>query len=196
METTTTLAAIEVDDGQTLELGVVYRLERADMPYAVWNGEQFVGVRERFHLRLLETATRAEGGWVTRVSDGKVHGAPLVPELHIPICHTCDSEETVRCERNGHHVIEEAVPNRALMAAIEEAIAPQLEADAEARAADDADEVMLRAFKWESRHGEPYSPSQWDLSVIRRRLAQLDPNDPQAVAIQRRFPDCSPTVTE
>lgn len=172
---------------QDVVVGGVYRLESAYVPIAVWNGEQFVGTRELFHLRLLTTLTRAEGGWVQLL--GHVAGVRLVPELHVERCETCNTAATVVCERRGHPIIEEAEPNRALMAAIDEAAGPALEDELAARAANDTDEVFMRAHRWERRHESAYSPSQHDIAVLRRRLDQLGVENPQRLVIATKFPD-------
>ena len=174
------------DDGQTAQLGGVYRLESIVMPFAVWNGEQFVGPRERFHLRLLETLPRRDGGWIQLV--GHIDGVPLVAEINHPLCETCGREEGARCASRGHILTDEAVPNRALLAAIDEVTAPWLEADAEARAADDTDEILTRAYRWEASHGTAYSPSQYERGVLERRLRQLADHPEQRKVIERRFP--------
>lgn len=176
------------DDDQHLDLGYIYRLESAVMPWAVWNGSEFVGPRERFHLRLLETVKRAEGGWVTKTA-GPIDGVPLVAELQEAVCTRCEHAPVPACEARGHPVIEEAVPNRALLAAIDETIAPWLEDELQARAAQDVDEIMVRAFRWESRHGgERYQPSESETAAIHRRLDQLTDDESLREVIERRFP--------
>lgn len=167
---------------------MVYRLELATMPFAVWNGDRFVGPRERFHLRLLETATRAEGGWVERVG-GPLTGVLLVPEIATEHCLTCDWDVSPGCKPRSHVIADDAmVINRDLLAAIDDATAPWLEAEADANAAADADAIMTRAFRWEASHGYGYVPSHLETVTLRRRLAQLDHDSPLHQAILARFP--------
>lgn len=158
------------------------------MPFAVWNGERFVGPRERSHLRLLETATRAEGGWVERVG-GPITGVLLVPEIATEHCLTCDWDVGPGCKPRAHSIEDATVINRPLLAAIDTATAPWLEADAEARAAVEADAIMTRAFRWETINGYGYVPSHLESVTLRRRLAQLNPGSPLHQGIMTRFPD-------
>jgi hypothetical protein len=177
-----------VDDDQRVELGVVYRLELAAMPFAVWNGERFVGPRERFHLRLLETATRADGGWVERVG-GPITGILLVAELEVEHCATCDWDVSPSCKPKSHRITEAMAPNRPLIAAIDEITAPWLELEAEARAAAEVGEILVRAFRWESHQGYHYDPSAIEAAALCRRLRQLGEDDPERITIETRFPN-------
>jgi hypothetical protein len=176
------------DDGQRAELGVVYRLEHPAMPFAVWNGEKFVGPRERFHLRLLELADRAAGGWIERVA-GPITGVLLVPEIESAYCTTCDWDVTPGCKPRSHRITDEMAPNRELLAAIDSVTAPWLEAEAEARAAAEVAEILVRAFRWEANEGYPYVPSAIETVALCRRLNQLDADDSERATIEARFPD-------
>lgn len=176
------------DDGQRVELGVVYKLEHATMPFAVWNGERFVGPRERFRLRLLETCTRAEGGWIEEIG-AVITGVPLVAELLVEQCAICQQDATTTCEKRGHEVIEEAVPNRDLLAMIDAATAPWLEAEAEARCAAEVEEILLRAFRWEAFEGYHYDPSTTERMALCRRLNQLPEEHPERTSIEAHFPN-------
>jgi hypothetical protein len=176
------------EDGQRVELGVVYRLELAAMPFAVWNGDRFVGPRERFHLRLLETATRAEGGWVEPVG-GPITGVLLVAELEAEHCATCDWDVSPSCKPKSHRITDAMVPNRALIAEIDAITAPWLEAAAEANAAAEVAEILMRAFRWEAREGYGYDPSAIEAAALCRRLHQLAEDDPERLTIETRFPN-------
>lgn len=178
---------VEHDD-QRVELGMVYRLELATMPFAVWNGDRFVGPRERFRLRLLETATRAEGGFVEKVG-GPISGILLYAELEVDHCQTCDWNVSPGCKPRAHKIVQEMAPNRDLLAAIDEITAPWLEAAAEARCKDEADEIMIRAFRWEMAEGYLYEPSAIETVVLCRRLHQLGEDDPERASIELHFPN-------
>jgi hypothetical protein len=176
----------ETDDDQRCALGAVYRLEHASMPFAVWNGEKFVGPRERFHLRLLETLTRAEGGWVEQV--GEVSGVLLVAEIESDHCATCDWDVLPDCKPRGHTIDAAMVPNRDLLAAIDAVTQPWLDAQAEARCADEVTAILIRALRWEGDEGYPYVPSTLETMSLRRRLAQ-DLSDEYRATILERFPN-------
>jgi hypothetical protein len=175
----------ETDDDQRCALGAVYRLEHAAMPFAVWNGEKFVGPRERAHLRLLETLSRAEGGWVEYVGD--IAGILLVPELESEHCATCDWDVSLDCKPRGHRIETAMVPNRELLTAIDAVTAPWLDAQADARCAEEVDAILIRALRWEGDQGYPYVPSTLEAMSLRRRLGQ-DLSDDDRAAILNRFP--------
>lgn len=175
----------EADD-QAVELGAVYRLELATMPFAVWSGDRFVGPRTRARLRMLETATRAEGGFVQRV--GEVAGVLLAPELVADHCVTCDWDVKPFCKPRSHLITEEPVPNRPLLAAIDVVIEPWLEAEAETRAAAETGEILLRAFRWEADEGYPYLATPTELGALRRRRRQLPDDSPERLSIDKHFP--------